>query len=75
MTPKQQAEAMEQEILMGLGFQMNGYAYRQIANYTIDKIIAEYTDMDKYVKDRSMQNAILFWKDVKKEINKNEGSL
>ena len=75
MTPKQQAEAMEKEILMGLGFQMNSHAYRQIANYTIDKIIAEYTDMDNYVKDRSMQNAILFWKDVKKEINKNEGSL
>jgi hypothetical protein len=75
MTPRQQAEAMEKEILMGLGFQMNGHAYRQIANYTIDKIIAEYRDMDNYVKDRSMNNAILFWKDVKKEINKDERGL
>ncbi len=70
MTPTQQAEAMEKEILMGLGFQMTGHMYKKIANYTIDKIIAEYTDMDNYIKDRSMANAIMFWKDVKKEINK-----
>ncbi len=31
---------------------------------------SSYTDMDNYIKDRSMANAIMFWKDVKKEINK-----
>ena len=70
MTPKQQAEAMEREILIGLGFQMDSKTYRKIANYTIDKIIAEYTDMDNYITERSLANAILFWKDVKKEINR-----
>ena len=75
MSPKQQAAAMEVEILKGLGFQMDSFAFKRIANYTIDKIIAEYRDMDNYVKaeDVSMHNAILFWQEVRQHIN--EGSM
>lgn len=71
MSPKQQAEAMEVEIMKTLGFQMDYYRFKQIANYTINKIISEYRDMDNYVKaeDVSMHNAILFWQEVKQHIN------
>jgi len=41
MSPKEQAEAMEVEIKKTLGFQMDQYRFKQIANYTVDKIIAE----------------------------------
>lgn len=71
MSPKQQAEAMEVEIMKTLGFHMDYYRFKQIANYTIDKIISEYRDMDNYVKAEnvSMHNAILFWQEVKQHIN------
>ena len=71
MSPKQQADAMEVEIMQTLAFQMDYFRFKKIANYTISKIIAEYRDMDNYVKadDRSMHNAILFWEDVRKHIN------
>jgi len=71
MSPKTQAAAMEVEIMKTLGFQMDYYRFKQIANYTIDKIISEYRDMDNYVKaeDVSMHNAILFWQEVKQHIN------
>jgi hypothetical protein len=71
MSPKQQAEAIEVEIMKTLGFQMDNYRFKQIANYTIDKIISEYKDMDNYVRAEnvSMHNAILFWKEVKQHIN------
>lgn len=71
MSPKEQALAMQVEILKGLGFQMDHDRFKKIANYTIDKIISEYKDMDNYVKatDKSMFNAILFWKEVKQHVN------
>ena len=69
MSPKQQAEAIEVEIMKTLGFQMDHYRFKQIANYTVDKIIAEYKDMDTYLKDKTIHNAILFWKEVKQHIN------
>jgi len=69
MSPKQQAEAMEVEIMKTLGFQMDNYRFKQIANYTLDKIIAEYRDMDNYLSNKTVHNAVLFWKEVKQHIN------
>jgi len=69
MSPKQQAQAIEVEIKKTLGFQMDHYRFKQIANYTLDKIIAEYRDMDNYLNNKTVHNAVLFWKEVKQHIN------
>jgi hypothetical protein len=69
MSPKQQAEAMEVEIMKTLGFQMDRWRCLKIANYTIDKVLSEYKDMDSYLNNKTTHNAILFWKEVKQHIN------
>ena len=48
---------------------MDHYRFKQIANYTLDKIIAEYRDMDNYLNNKTVHNAVLFWKEVKQHIN------
>jgi hypothetical protein len=70
MSPETQALALEIEI-KSLGFQVDRYMYRKIANLMIDKIIIEYEDMSKYFKGQnaSTNNAVLYWKQVKKHTN------
>lgn len=72
MNPKEQALALEKEILTTLGFQMTSHMFHSIANYTIGKIISEYEAVVTYSNEtnKSAINAILFWKDVRKEIEK-----
>jgi hypothetical protein len=70
MSPETQALALEIEI-KNLGFQVDRNMYRKIANYVADKIIEEYKDISNYTtgKDVSTDNAIRFWKDVKRYTN------
>lgn len=70
MSPETQALALEIEI-KSLGFQVDRFMYRKIANLMIDKIIAEYEDMSKYFegKNMSINNAVLYWKQVKRHTN------
>lgn len=70
MTPEQQSEALEKEIKT-IGFQMTHDTYKKIANYVIEKIIKEYTGMSNYLNtNKSVENGVLFWKDVKKHVNR-----
>ena len=73
MSPETQALALEIEI-KSLGFQVDRTIYRKIANLMIDKIITEYEDMSKYFdgKNMSTNNAVLYWKQVKKHTNDEE---
>tara|TARA_R110000868_G_C10369611_1_gene718227 strand:+ start:208 stop:429 length:222 start_codon:yes stop_codon:yes gene_type:complete len=73
MSPETQALALEIEI-KSLGFQVDRNMYRKIANLMIDKIITEYEDMSKYFegKNMSINNAVLYWKQVKKHTNDEE---
>lgn len=73
MSPETQALALEIEI-KSLGFQVDRNMYRKIANLMIDKIITEYEDMSKYFegKNMSINNAVLYWKQVKKQTNDEE---
>ena len=73
MSPETQALALEIEI-KSLGFQVDRNMYRKIANLMIDKIIEEYEDMSKYFegKNISINNAVLYWKQVKKHTNDEE---
>jgi len=70
MSPETQALALEIEI-KSLGFQVDRAMYRKIANLMIDKIILEYEDMSKYFdgKNKSINNAVLYWKQVKQHTN------
>ena len=73
MSPETQALALEIEI-KSLGFQVDRTIYRKIANLMIDKIITEYEDMSKYFegKNMSINNAVLYWKQVRKHTNDEE---
>ena len=73
MSPETQALALEIEI-KSLGFQVDRNMYRKIANLMIDKIITEYEDMSKYFegKNMSINNAVLYWKQVRKHTNDEE---
>lgn len=70
MSPATQSLALEVEI-KSLGFQVDKAMYRKIANLMIDKIIEEYEDMSKYFEGNnvSTNNAVLYWKQVKKHTN------
>lgn len=73
MSPETQALALEIEI-KSLGFQVDRFMYRKIANLMIDKIITEYEDMSRYCegKNESINNAVLYWKQVKRYTNDEE---
>lgn len=73
MSPETQALALEIEI-KSLGFQVDRNMYRKIANLMIDKIMEEYEDMSKYFdgKNMSINNAVLYWKQVRKHTNDEE---
>lgn len=70
MSPETQALALEIEI-KSLGFQVDRAMYRKIANLMIDKIITEYEDMSKYFdgNNKSINNGVLYWKQVKQHTN------